>query len=69
MRLNSLNTRTLERRPTSTGLTSRPAAGPLDLVGLVLDSGENVLEAFDLAEPAALMGFVEPFDEAVAGAV
>lgn len=45
------------------------ALGPLDLVELVVDGGEDVVESFDLAEPPSMAGLVELVDQALAGAL
>jgi hypothetical protein len=42
---------------------AEPALRPFDLVEFVVDRGEDVLEAFDLTQPAVLVGFVELFDQ------
>jgi hypothetical protein len=41
--------------------------GALDRGQLVIDRGDDVVEAFDLALPAPLVRFGELFDQAVAG--
>jgi hypothetical protein len=43
------------------------STGAFDLVELVVDGGEDVVESFDLAEPPALVRFVELLDEPMAG--